>query len=110
MRHTRTALALALVMLLSGCGGGTFIFTSGPEGSTFIVVSGTCSSVQTVHIVANGGFILVTTVTVLSNGISNTLNFCGDVAGQFPLNSFLTIRFTNGPSCATPASVAVGHG
>ncbi len=109
MRHTTTALALALVMLLSGCGGGTFIFTSGPEGSSFIVVSGTCSSVQTVQIVANGGFILVTSITLLSNGISNTLNFCGDVTGQFPVNSFLTVKYTNGPSCATPTSVVVGN-
>ena len=103
-----TVVVVGLAILLSGCGGGTFLFTTGPEGTSFIVVSGTCTSVQTISVVGNGGLILVTSVTLFSDGLSRTFSFCGNSAGQFPVNSFLTISFTNGPSCATPASVVVG--
>jgi hypothetical protein len=107
-RRMVTAAVVAFTLALSGCGGGTFLFTTGPNGSNFIVVSGTCTSVQTVNVVGNSGFILVTSVTLISNGMSSSFNFCGNVTGQFPLNSFLTIRFTNGPACAMPASIVIG--
>lgn len=107
-RRAITTVVVAIALLMSGCGGGTLFLTTGPEGTSFVVVSGTCTSVQTLNIVGNGGFILVTSVTLISNGISSAFNFCGDVTGQFPVNSFLTIRFTNGPTCATPGSIVIG--
>lgn len=107
MRALTAAAVLAISLLLSGCGG-VFLFTTGTEGANIIVVSGTCTSVQTTNVVGNSGFIVVTGVTLFNNGLSSTYNFCGNVASQFPLNSFLTVTFTSGTSCATTNSIVIG--
>jgi len=107
---TRLAVALlcASLMWLTACGGFAFFAGTSPGFSRVIVVSGTCTSVQLVNIIGpGGGFILVTAVTFFGTGFSNTLNFCGDISGQFPLNRTMTVNYTNGSSCATPVSVVI---
>ncbi|HYX68028.1 MAG TPA: hypothetical protein VE825_02765 [Terriglobales bacterium] len=99
------ALLLAFVLLsslaLTGCGG----FTTVGFRSDMQAVSGTVSSV---HVSASndGGFI--TFVTLQSNGSPNQFAFCGDNAGQFPMNTSVTVRFNPGQDCNVISVVIAG--
>jgi hypothetical protein len=95
---------LFLFGLLSGvvsCGGGTFFISSNDHGVSFFTVSGTVSIVQV--IIINGG--QVTVVTLLNPGAAQTFNFCGNVAGQFPFGTSVTITFTQNGRCNTVLQV-----
>jgi hypothetical protein len=97
---------LAFTLFLSACGGGTFFVSHGPGGTNVLFVSGTCSTVQQTAIVGPGGsLIVVTAVTLFSNGSATTTNFCGNIVSQFPLNTFVSVQFTNGSGSATPTSI-----
>ena len=95
------ALLLAFCLVLTGCAG----ITAVGFNSDLRAVSGTVSSV---HVSAsdNGGFI--TFVTLQSNGFPNQLAFCGNNAGQFPMNTSVTVRFNPGQDCNVIAVVIVG--
>jgi hypothetical protein len=102
---------LALLLVLSGlpsCGGFVLFVGTSPHGPNIIAVTGTCINVQVVSMVGNnGGFVTVTVVTLVTNGRSSTFNFCGDVSNRFPLNSLVTVNFTNGTPCAATTSIFV---
>lgn len=106
----RTPVAIVLIcvslMGLNGCGGVVFFAGTSLGVAHVVVISGTCTSVQIANVPGgNGGFIVITEVTFLNNGLFNTLNFCGDISNRFPLNQFMTVNFNNGPTCATPVSI-----
>lgn len=95
-------LALAVVAASAGCGN---VFVSGAINST---VSGTVSIVHVVISSNNNGTpVTVTAVTLLNNGTASTQNFCGNVAAQFPLNAFVTAKFTPGSTCGTVIAVTI---
>lgn len=108
--YARNWIALGIIATVgfTGCGGGVFFITHGSGGTNVLFVSGICSTVQLMTIVGPGGnLIVVTAVTLISNGGASTTNFCGNVVDQFPLNSSLNVQFTNHAGCATATSIAV---
>ncbi len=100
----RLAIALALILLLIGCGGVTsFSFFSNPGLAS---TSGVVSIVHFSVVSGPGGtFVNVTIVTLVQNGFGTTDTFCGDVRNQFPMNTFVTVNFTPGQPCATVVQV-----
>jgi hypothetical protein len=56
----------------------------------------------------NGTTIFVTIVTFLQSGPASTINFCGNVANQFFVSTFMTVNFTSGQSCATIVAISTG--
>jgi hypothetical protein len=48
----------------------------------------------------------VTTVSFKNNGLSNTVNFCGDQQSQFHLNESVRANFAPGNLCSNLVSVA----
>ena len=111
MKKNRSAgiiLCLLTIIVASGCGGGTFFVSFGPDGGNILFISGFCTSVQVGNIPGpNGGFITITAVTLFDHGFNQSLNFCGNIPTMFPVNSTLEVRYTTGTSCATPVSIAV---
>lgn len=109
MRRIVALICLVLIALSTGCGTGAFFVSAGGTGANIIIVSGTCTGVQLVSIVGPGGaFITATAVTLFNNGLNSSFNFCGNLVHQFAINNFMTIHFTNGPSCATPSAITFG--
>jgi hypothetical protein len=74
---------------------------------SFVSLSGFVSIVQ----VTVAGNSPVTMVTLLlpfpQNGLAETVAFCGNVAIDFALNSFMTVNFTQGLGCSTVMSAIV---
>ncbi|MFB3915235.1 MAG: hypothetical protein ACE14M_00780 [Terriglobales bacterium] len=101
-RAVHVALVLLLAWSLVSCGGGTFFFSTGDNGTTFLTTSGT---VSIVHLTVIDGDVLVTVVTLISGGFGTTNNFCGDVVSQFPMQTFVTVHFTPGNPCNTVVQV-----
>ncbi len=64
----------------------------------FPVVSGT---VSIVHLTIIDGNVQVTAVTLINSGSAQTINFCGNVVSQFPVNTLVTVTFTQTSSCNT---------
>ena len=94
----RRILAVLLVCLL-GCGGGTFQSTI-RSGSTVFSVSGFVSIIELTAV--PNTTIPVTIVTFLLDfGPDTTVIFCGDLTQQFFVDDFMTVNFTEGPTCAT---------
>ena len=102
-------LVLLLVLsslLLSGCGA---IVVRGALDNT-LVASGTVSIVHlTFASDGNGTSITVTVVTLLQTGGAQTLTFCGSQVNQFPMDAFVTTKFTNGTTCSNLLTVTVIH-
>jgi len=93
----RRILAVLLVCLL-GCGGGTFQGTV-RSGAVFSV-SGFVSIIELTAV--PNTTIPVTVVTFLLDfGPDTTVIFCGDLTQQFFVDDFMTVNFTEGPTCAT---------
>lgn len=93
---------------LNGCGGVVFFANTGPGSDGVISVTGTCTSVQLANVPGNDGvLILVTAITLFSNGQSNAFTFCGNVVDRFPLNNVLKVNFRTGTSCANPISIVI---
>jgi hypothetical protein len=105
----RRLLAIAAIMAIaaqSGCGGGILFISTGDNGTGILAISGTVTIVNVTVIASGGGTqTTVTVVTFIGNGASTTMNFCGDISNQFPLNSFADVRYTQGTPCATVVSV-----
>jgi hypothetical protein len=107
-RACASLLIVVLAVLLDGCGGVVFFIGTGPNQTT-LIVSGTCTSVQLVNIVGTDGVLVTaTSVTLFDRGTSRTFQFCGDVGSQFPINSFVTVHYTNASSCLVPTVVLPG--
>jgi hypothetical protein len=93
----RALLALLLVPLLS-CGGGTFFVGVNTNTGSTVAVGGMVSFVQLT--VVNGN-VNVTIVTLVTNGSTNSITFCGSNASQFPINSFMQVNFTPAQPCVS---------
>jgi len=98
------SLPMVLSLLLSGCGAfSVSAFTN------FGIASGTVSIVRVTIITdGHGDSTTVTIVTLLQLGSGRDWTFCGSQVSQFPINSFVTVNYNPGTSCATLISVAVG--
>jgi hypothetical protein len=107
MRAAR-AITLIGLLVLAGCGGVTFRATTLQSGSTIQSTSGFVSIVQfTAMGDGNGTTVDVTFVTLAQSGAANQLAFCGNVANQFPMNSFVKVNFTPTPTCVSSFVVVV---
>jgi hypothetical protein len=79
------------------------IFQSSPASS----VTGTVSFVEVNTILSNGTSVQATSVTLMQNGGSTSVRFCGDQSSQFLLNQVVTTNFNPGQPCATLVVVIV---
>lgn len=109
MRSLRMLLLIGAISL-SGCSG-VVIFGAIPS-NTPLTVSGFVSIVQVTTIGSSSTVTtVVTAVTFLpfaQSGTASTVSFCGNVGNQFLLNTFTTVQFSQGPSCATIISMSAG--
>lgn len=92
----------------------TVQFTPGPGCATIVLsqpaalvtITGFISIVQ-VTTAKNGVVTLVTFILQApQNGLTETLPFCGNVAGQFPVNGLMTVSFTQGQTCSNVFSAS----
>ncbi len=93
---------VALFFGAVGCGGGTFFISVTDDGVSFFSVSGTVSVVYLAII--NGS--QVTVVTLIDTGRAQTMNFCGNVAAQFPSNAKVNATYKHGSGCDIVVQVA----
>ena len=102
------ALLILSSLLLAGCG--TFVIGGALNGDNAAVASGMVSIVRlTFASDGNGASITVTVVTLAQSGTTQTLTFCGSQVSQFPMDAFVTTRFTSGQTCSTLLSVTVSR-
>jgi hypothetical protein len=57
----------------------------------------------------NSSTITVTVVTLLQSGTAQDLTFCGSQVSQFPMNTLVTAKFTQGTTCSTLISVTAAR-
>lgn len=104
-RFVPLGLMLVLVVGLAGCGAVFVGFVSNPS----VVPSTITGTVIIVHLGfsadGNGTIINVTQVTLLNQGIANSMAFCGDQQSLFPINQSLKVEFTNGTLCSNLVNV-----
>lgn len=92
----------------------TVQFRQGPGCATiisalpmaFVTITGFVSIVQVTT--ANNGLVTMVTLILQSpqTGLTETLPFCGNVAGQFPVNGLMTVSFTQGQTCSNVVSAS----
>ncbi len=104
MRYAALVTVLGLLSTLVGCGGAVSIFATTGRNTGFASTSGTVSIVQ---LSTGSGGTVITVVTLLSGVNTQTMNFCGNVVSQFPLNTFVTVNFNQGTPCSTVVQVIV---
>jgi len=92
-------LVLALLLLSTGCGN-VFVRGAIQPGST---VQGSVSTVQ----LGTEETVQVTFVTLLQDGTSSTIGFCGDQSALFPLDQTVRVNFNPGQPCATVIVVVI---
>jgi hypothetical protein len=97
-------LAVCLTCLCASCGN---VFIDGGFQARQSSLSGTVSFVEVNTVISGGMSIEITFVTFFQNGISSSMNFCGDQSSQFPLNQTVTTNFTPGQPCATLVIVVI---
>ena len=100
------SLTLGFALLAAWCGCGSKFFIRGAINTGS--VSGTVSAVELNIVSDNGTSVSVTLVTFLQSGMSNSMNFCGDQRGLFPLEQFVSASFTMTPACASIVQVSIG--
>ncbi len=97
-------LVLSLLLFSTDCGS-VFVRGAIATGST---VQGSVSIVQLGSVLnGTGGAVQVTFVTLLQNGTSFMIAFCGDQTNLFPLDKGVRVDFNPGQPCATVIVVAV---
>jgi hypothetical protein len=96
-------LVLSLLLLSTGCGN-VFVRGAVETGST---IEGSVSIVQVSNTMNGMEAVQVTFVTLLQNGTSSTIGFCGDQSGHFPLDQTVRVNFNPGQPCATVIVVVV---
>ena len=94
-------LLLACLLTTVSCGD---IFVRGAINPGSQSLNGTVSVVE--FNVGSGGA-SITIITLTSNGMANTLNFCGDQRALFPSQSQVQVSFTPGTPCANVLSVHI---
>ncbi len=92
-------LILGLLLLSTGCED-VFVRGAIETGST---IQGAVSTVQ----LETEGTVHVTFVTLLQNGTSSTIGFCGDQTTVFPLGRTVLVNFNPGQPCATVIVVII---
>ncbi len=98
-------LVLCLAILCTSCGN---IFVRGAIQPGFSSITGFVSIVQISAVIGgNGTTVQVTIVTFLQDGMSSTINFCGDQSNQFPLNQNVRVDFTPGQTCGNIIIVVI---
>jgi hypothetical protein len=96
-------LVLSLLVLSTDCGN-VFIRGAIETGPT---MQGTVSIVQVSNSLNGMESTQVTFVTLLQNGTSSTIGFCGDQSVFFPLDQSVRVNFSPGQLCATVILVIV---
>jgi archaellum component FlaF (FlaF/FlaG flagellin family) len=96
-------LLLSLFLPSAGCGN-VFVRGAIETGST---VQGSVSVVQLRNTLNGMETVQVTFVTLLQNGTSSTIGFCGDQSVLFPLDQTVRVNFNPGQLCATVIVVVV---
>jgi hypothetical protein len=110
-RGSRTLVACFLLFSIictgvCGCGA---LRIQGVLNGDVVSVSGFVSGVQIITVAgANGTFIEVTVVTLQQTLGFTTTNFCGNVSGRFPMNSFAQVNFKPGQPCSTIVEIVIG--
>jgi hypothetical protein len=92
------ALLILCVLVTASCGN---VFVRGAINPGTQSVNGTVSIVE---FSVDGG-VSITIITLSSNGMARTLNFCGDQRSQFPANSQVQVSFTPGTPCDSVLAV-----
>jgi hypothetical protein len=95
----------SLVVCSSSCNGVFSVQGAIPNGS---VVTGTVSFVELSTVIDGGIFVTVTFVTLINTGVPTRSTFCGDQTAFFPMNQFVTARFTPGTPCFSVLQVVIG--
>ncbi len=103
MKPLVLALLLALCLVISGCEGVFFGFTTGVN-SHLVVATGTVSIVR---LTITDGNTTVTIVTLVDNGFGNDFTFCGDMRPQFPLGTPVKVTYAPGTPCNSNVVVVV---
>jgi hypothetical protein len=75
---------------------------------TFVSISGFVSIVQVIGSAGSPVTLVTFILPPPQNGLAETLAFCGNVAGQFGVNSMMTVSFSQGQDCAAVISVIMG--
>jgi hypothetical protein len=96
-------LALLLFLLSTGCGD-VFVRGATETGST---IQGSVTVVQLGNSLNGMETVQVTFVTLLQNGTSSTIGFCGDQSVLFPLDQTVRVNFNPGQPCATVLVVVI---
>jgi len=91
-------LVVCLTCLCTSCGK---VFVGGAFQPRQSSITGTVSFVEVNNVVSGGTFVEVTFVTFFQDGLSSSMNFCGNQTSQFPLNQTVTTNFNPGQPCAT---------
>jgi hypothetical protein len=86
------AILLVCVLATVSCGD---VFVRGAINPGAQSATGTVSLVQ----FSIDGGVSITIITLTSNGLTSTLNFCGDQRVLFPANSQVLVSFTPGTPC-----------
>jgi hypothetical protein len=96
-------LVLSLLLLPTGCGN-VFVRGAIETGSS---IQGSVRTVQLGNTLTGMETVQVTFVTLLQNGASSTLGFCGDQSAFFPLDQTVRVNFNPGQPCATVIAVVI---
>ena len=96
-------LVLSLFLLSTGCGN-VFVRGAIETGST---IQGSVTGVQLGNTLNGMEIVQVTFVTLLQNGTSSVIGFCGDQSVLFPLEQTVRINFNPGHPCATIMVVVI---
>ncbi len=99
--------ALLTIALVAGCSG---VRGAGPiKGAVSAsMITGIVSNVQVLPSASAAGALVSTTTVVLQEPLGfNTLVFCGNLAGEFPLGKTIQVSFNPSQPCSTVTSVQV---
>ena len=96
-------LLLSLLLFSTGCGN-VFVRGAIETGST---IQGSVSIVQLGNTLNGMETVQVTFVTLLRNGASSTIGFCGDQTDLFPLDQTVRVNFNPGQPCSTVIVVVI---
>jgi len=102
------ALLVLSSLLLAGCGAIVVRGALNPGGT--VTASGVVSVVRLTFAADDkGSSITVTVVTLVQSGAAQDLTFCGSQVSQFPMDTFVTAKFTAGSSCSTLLNVSLAR-
>jgi hypothetical protein len=99
-RLLAVSLAVASLLTSTSCGN---IFVRGAINPGAQSANGTVSVVE--FSASSGSGVSVTIITLTSDGMGNTLRFCGDQTTLFPLDNQVQVNFMPGSPCASVISV-----